>query len=71
MSWVSSMGRRFLQAYSEGLVMTCPMHRGAADHGLDAGKLPAAIDRPQDNVRAALRPEVAAGFAAKGSQLRH
>lgn len=52
MSWVSTMGRRFLQAYSEGLVMTCPMHRAAMDDLL----LPAAIDRAQDNVHAALSP---------------
>ena len=51
MGWVSTMGRRFLQAYSEGLTMTCPMHRAEA--------MPAAIDRLQDNVEVTLRPEFA------------
>lgn len=53
MSWVSTIGRRFLQAYSEGLMMSCPMHRVPDE-------LPAAIDQRQDNVRAALRPDFAA-----------
>jgi len=65
MSWVSSMGRRFLHAYSEGLVLTCPMHRAEAffDHDDQAGgQMPAAINTSQDNVQASLRPEYA-GYA--------
>jgi hypothetical protein len=65
MSWVSIMSRRVLQAYTEGLVMTCPLHR-AGD------TLPAAIDRSQDDVRAALRPEFAASFEGQAfSTIRH
>jgi hypothetical protein len=73
MSWVSNMGRRFLLAYTEGLVMTCPMHRAEAFFsGTDAPSAPAAIDRPQDNVQASLRPEYAGSFQAQsGSSLVH
>lgn len=69
MSWVSSMGRRFWQAYSEGLVMTCPLHRA----GMDADAvLPAAIDRTQDNVQTALRTSIAARIEAQGfTAVRH
>lgn len=71
MSWVSTMGRRFLQAYSEGLAMTCPQHRAGdlldaagvniAETGFDPGvpRMPAAIDLTQHDLRAALRPEFA------------
>lgn len=67
MSWVSTMGRKFIAAYTEGLVMTCPMHRAAAllaesdragDYQPD-GQAPAAIGTSQHNVRASLRPEFA------------
>ncbi len=69
MSWVSTMGRRFLQAYSEGLVMTCPMHRAEV---LNASSAPAAIDQPQDNVQASLRPEYAGSYQAQAfSAVRH
>lgn len=44
MDWISSFGRRFVQAYTEGLAMSCPMHRCAQD-------MPAAIDQRQDKVR--------------------
>lgn len=66
--WVSTMGRRFWQAYSEGLVMTCPLHRaGDTDPGL-----PAAIDGSQDNVRASLRPEYIATYEGQAfSSVRH
>lgn len=50
MDWFSTMGRRFLLAYTEGLSMTCPHHlaecgkidhshtpRDAADIGMRAG----------------------------------
>ena len=68
MSWVSTIGRRFLQAYSEGLVMTCPLHRA----GDIETSMPAAIDQSQDNVRAALRPEVAASYEGQAfSSVRH
>jgi len=71
MSWVSTMGRRFLQAYSEGLVMTCPLHR-AGDTDTAQGAMPAAIDRSQDNVRATLRPEFAASYEGQAfSSVRH
>ena len=75
MSWVSTMGRKFIAAYSEGLVMTCPMHRAevffnAGDQA--TGHAPGAIDKSQDNVRAALRPEYAGVFTAQaGSSVRH
>ena len=74
MSWISTVGRRVLQAYSEGLVMNCPMHRHHADmaSGSTAGAMPAAIDQPQDNLRAALRPEIAASLGARTiSPVRH
>jgi len=64
------MGRKFIAAYTEGLVMTCPMHRAEAFDGTDgqsAGTNPAAIDKSQDNVRATLRPEYAGSF----STVRH
>ncbi len=66
MSWVSTMSRRFLQAYTEGLAMTCPLHRElglyhAEEQGTD-GVMIAAIDRSQHDVRAALRPEFADQF---------
>jgi hypothetical protein len=71
MSWVSTMGRRFLQAYSEGLVMTCPMHR-ASDTDTTGGLNAAAIDQPQDNLHAALRREVAGSYQAQAfSSVRH
>jgi hypothetical protein len=71
MSWVSTIGRRFLQAYSEGLVMTCPLHR-AGDSDPAVGAMPAEIDRSQDNVHAALRPEFAASFEGQAfSSVRH
>ena len=64
------MGRRFLQAYSEGLVMTCPLHR---DVDTDvSGAMPAAIDQAQNNVRATLRPEFAASYEGQAfSSVRH
>jgi hypothetical protein len=75
MSWVSTMGRAILQAYSDGLVMNCPMHRCETDIASVAGPTasqPAAIDRPQDNLRAALRPEIAAALDAQAiSPVRH
>lgn len=77
MSWVSTMGRRFLQAYSEGLVMTCPLHRadvlyGAGDTHPADGNMPAAINQSQDNVRATLRPEFAASYEGQAfSSIRH
>lgn len=46
MDWISSFGRRFAQAYSEGLAMSCPVYRCSQD-------MPAAIDQRQDNVRVA------------------
>ncbi len=45
MDWISSFGRRFVQAYTEGLTMSCPTYRCSHD-------MPAAIDQRQDNVRA-------------------
>ena len=74
MSWVSTMGRRFLQAYTEGLAMTCPLHRELdayhnEDHGSD-GMMIAAIDRSQHDAHAALRPEYADQFRG-ASSLRH
>ncbi len=71
MSWVSTFGRRFLQAYTEGLAMTCPLHREI--DGMDGGTpLPASINHPQDDVHAALRPQFARAFAAQTiSQVRH
>jgi hypothetical protein len=70
MSWISTMGRRVLQAYSDGLVMSCPMHRCETDiASISGASQPAAFDRSQDNLRAALRPEAAA--ALKASQVRH
>lgn len=69
--WVSKMGRRFWQAYSEGLVMTCPLHR-AEDTEPGVAGLPAAIDGMQDNVRASLRPEFAASYEGQAfSSVRH
>lgn len=71
MSWVSTIGRRVLQAYTEGLVMTCPMHR-ACDTNSEAGAMPAAIDRSQDDVRVSLRPEFAASYEGQAfSAVRH
>ena len=71
MSWVSTMGRRFLLAYSEGLVMTCPMHR--ADDGAETGAMtPPAIDQLQDNLHAARRRDVAGSFQAQAfNSVRH
>ncbi len=73
MSWVSTMGRRILQAYSEGLVMTCPLHRaGDADPAAVGVNLPGAINQSQDNVRATLRPEFAASYEGQAfSSVRH
>ncbi len=71
MSWVSTMGRRVLQAYTEGLAMTCPLHREVELLGPTAG-MAAAIDRSQDDVRSALRPEFAGTFQARTiSTVRH
>jgi hypothetical protein len=71
MSWVSTIGRRFLQAYSDGLVMTCPLHRDV-DTFSSAGAMPAAIDRSQADVRANLRPEFAASYEGQAfSSVRH
>ncbi|EGD58453.1 hypothetical protein Y88_0508 [Novosphingobium nitrogenifigens DSM 19370] len=65
MNWVSNLGRRFLQAYSEGLAMSCPMSFTPDD-------MPAAIDLPQDNIRASLRSEFRqTGLGELGSTLRH
>jgi hypothetical protein len=65
------MGRRFIQAYTEGLAMTCPLHR-AEDTNASFGAMPAAIDRSQDNVRAALRPEFASSYEGQAfSSVRH
>lgn len=55
MDWFSTMGRRFWQAYTEGLAMNCPMHRCS-------GQTPAHIDLRQDNVRAAIK---------QGAPVRH
>lgn len=78
MSWVSNMGRRFLHAYTEGLVMTCPMHRAEAfsdtfnADGQTGGQTPAAIGQSQSNVQAALRPEYAGSYQAQSSSsVRH
>jgi len=75
MSWVSNMGRKFIAAYTEGLVMTCPMHRAEAFFAADeqeTGPMAAAINKPQDNVQAALRPEFAGSFNGQPiSQVRH
>ena len=71
MRWVSTMSRRVLQAYTEGLVMTCPLHR-AGDTLPETGGLAAAIDRSQDDVRATLRPEFAASYEGQAfSTVRH
>jgi hypothetical protein len=71
MNWVSTVGRRFLQAYSEGLVMTCPLHR-AVDTAPSGGVMPAAINGSQADVHAALRPEFAASFEGQAfSSVRH
>jgi hypothetical protein len=35
MDWISDFGRRFWQAYQEGLVMSCPVHRAAADRAAE------------------------------------
>lgn len=35
MDWISHFGRRFWQAYQEGLVMPCPIHRAAADRSAE------------------------------------
>ena len=48
MDWISTFGRKFIHAYTEGLAMTCPMHRCSSE-------TPAAIDMRQDNVRAAVK----------------
>ena len=73
MNWVSTMGRKFIQAYSEGLVMTCPLYHGDM---LQTGRTdgaerqsPAAIDQSQANVGASLRPEYAR--AREVSPIRH
>jgi hypothetical protein len=67
------MGRRILQAYSEGLVMTCPLHRAIdADPADGAMHMPAAINQSQNNVRATLRPEFAASYEGQAfSSVRH
>jgi hypothetical protein len=71
MSWVSIMGRRVWQAYTEGLAMTCPLHRAGDTHPDTAG-MPAAIDRTQDDVLVTLRPEFAASFEGQAfSTIRH
>ncbi|WP_353227100.1 hypothetical protein [Novosphingobium sp.] len=59
--WVSDMGRRFLQAYTEGLAMSCPMHRSDMDSDMAAsvGMMAAAIDQSQADVRGSFRPEYA------------
>jgi hypothetical protein len=44
MNWISTIGRKVLVAYTEGLTMKCPMHRTPGD-------TPARIDALQDNVR--------------------
>ena len=71
MSWVSTVGRRFLLAYSEGLAMTCPQRRAGdllettgcniADANSETAvpRTPAMIDLAQHDLRAALRPEFA------------
>lgn len=77
MSWVSTMGRRVLQAYTEGLAMTCPLHRAGdileqAGDMLPTDGMAAAINRSQDDVRASLRPEFAGAFQAQTiSSVRH
>ena len=64
--WVSDMGRRFLQAYTEGLAMSCPMHRCDMDSDMASSlgtstltTMAAAIDQSQADVRGSLRPEFA------------
>lgn len=57
MDWISSFGRRFWQAYTDGLCMTCPTYRCEGE--ASAADTPAAIDRRQDDVRA-VRIEYAA-----------
>jgi hypothetical protein len=71
MSWVSTMSRRVFQAYTEGLAMSCPLYR-ADDMPPETGGMAAAIDRSQDDVRAALRPEFAASYEGRAfSTVRH
>jgi len=71
MNWVSTVGRRFLQAYSEGLVMNCPLHR-AGDTDPSVGVMPAAINGSQADVRVTLRPEFAASYEGQAfSSVRH
>ncbi|SCY58365.1 hypothetical protein SAMN05660666_02117 [Novosphingobium aromaticivorans] len=35
MSWIADAGRRFWQAYCEGLEMSCPVHNRIADRIAD------------------------------------
>lgn len=52
MDWISDFGRRFWQAYQEGLVMSCPIHRAAADRSAD--RAPCDIGMQQYDVAEAL-----------------
>lgn len=85
MSWVSTFGRRVLQAYSDGLVMQCPIHRaelalfGHIDNPLgtppvtgDTGtSTPAAIGLRQDDVVPARSIGAVDGAFGSGSAVRH
>lgn len=58
MSWITDAGRRFWQAYCEGLEMSCPLHEPTV-HTSMAEKLAQRFcerDRPHD---AAARPATA------------
>ncbi len=81
MNWVSTMGWKFIQAYSEGLVMTCPLYHGellqtGRTDGADRPS-PAAIDQSQADVGASFRPEYAevvraqAASQVQASRIRH
>ncbi|MCW1384141.1 hypothetical protein OLX02_15060 [Novosphingobium sp. KCTC 2891] len=55
MDWISAVGRRFWLAYTEGLVMTCPVYRIVCDNDPAAKDSPCHIDMRQYDVHVALQ----------------
>ena len=55
MDWISDMGRRFWQAYTDGLAMSCPMHRVICESDPEANQSPCHIDMRQHDVHVALQ----------------
>ena len=49
MDWFSGIGRRFWQAYQDGLSMSCPAHRLESEEASDSVK-PCHIGMRQDDV---------------------